>query len=378
MNDPQLPAIDVAGRPGGLLVRRAVPVVLTLLGVLIVATFLLGYLVEIRLGIRSQGVLEPETIYPIRSQESGVVADIYVTTGDTLEAGDAILELRSFPLETEWRSLTDRKQILRNELSNIVNETPYEMERTELNVRQAEMRLLRSRAEAVRTLSSLGIFENLDSVMVSHERGTHVVIDRTIADVGEAQLDLEVNRNLLDRLRLRMLREQQMEADAARVEEQIAVIEERLQSLTVRSTVEAIVLTERLDLLKNSYIEAGSTLAELGSLGMWRVTSYLSQQEVEEVTVGNAAIMELRAGFRMTRRKYEGNVVSISLQPGQPNTQGGGLAGLYTVVIAPTDDSLRELNTAEIRRGFLVETHIITGRNTIWRILMSRVLGIDG
>ena len=367
----ELPVLPPSGWIGVRLIRRAITLMLLLLGVLATGAVLAMVLLEADLTVTGRGVLEPVRVWPVRSQEAGLVVRVLVESGDTVRAGQTLVRLDSLALAGEIEKLRLRERSLRVAYRQARAALPAEAERGGSALSLAESHRLRARAELRDQLSQFEIQGSPDSVLSRYTAGTHVAIDRALAEVQGAEADIRSARAARELAELKRLDLPQREAEIEEVSAQIRLGDARLRRLAVRAPADGVVKTDRLERLLGAPVAAGDLLLELAEPRDWRVDLRVSEQDVHEVHVGDRVNVEIEAFKTRGRERLGGRVASIAAEPAQPEVPGARAA--YRVSVRLDEADVERAGRDRLRAGYLVEGKIVTdtGRiaELVWRYL---------
>ncbi len=365
----RLPDLPVEGTPGAGLVRRAVSVVLLLLGGLLAITLVVAAVVSIDITADGSGILEPTRIWPVRTQEPGTVLDVLVATGDSVVPGQALVRLDTLASATGLAQLRATAAESRLTYEHSLATRGVDQRQLDERIRQAQSALLRARALLRQRLTDFGFPDNVDSILRTYRPGSHTAIDLALADLIAAEADsgsLAAQRQVVDAKRFDLARER---SEAQRSAAQVALSREQLDRLTLRAPAAGVVLTERIERLLGAYEKQGDLVLEIGDPRNWQATLYVDERDVHEVHVGDEVKVEVQA-FARKEDLLPARVVFVAQEPADARETGG-----YRVV-ATIDPDVVTGRGPELRRGYTVRGKILTRSGPIlivlWRYLTRR------
>ena len=366
----RLPDFPETKNVGAGVVRRAVGITFLVLAVAFAGAVLGAFLVEIDVTVDAGGALEPVTIWPVRSQEPGLLAQVYVVTGDTVEAGQALASLDSLQLHHQALQLEADRRARRLAYEQAQAASGVE-QREQENVRaQAQAALVRARAQLREQLTTYGLGSNVDSVLSTYRVGTHIAIDQALADVQTAEAALRSTQTQRELLTLGDfdLRRQQVELE--RLDAQIESVRQRLGRLTLRAPASGVVLTGQLERLVGSFVREGELLLEVAALDVWRVNLFVRERDVHEIHIGDQAKVALQAFLGKEEDLLYGRVVTIA-------AESASLAetptGLYRVTVVLDEAEIERVGRDKLRRGYSAQGKIITRSGRIIKLLVDYV-----
>jgi multidrug resistance efflux pump len=369
----QLPDLPQSQWFGARVIRRAITLILGILLTLAAGTALVLAFFRADVTVEGVGVLEPVRVWPVRSREVGLVADLLVRSGDTVRAGQPLVKLDSLLVAGEIEKLRLQERSLRAALAQARAAYPAERRQGESARSQAESNRLRARAALRDELSRFEIAGSPDSVMRSYTPGTHISIDRALADVMGADAELRAADARTELAGVKRFDLAQREAQIEEASAQRRLAEARLGRLVVRAPAAGVVKTDRLERLVGAPVAAGDLLMEITEPRDWAVDLRVSEQKVYEVHVGDPVKVEIGAFRANQRERIAGRVASIAAEPVPAEGEAGGVAYRVRVRLAP--DDVERIGRGRLRAGYLVEGKIVTGNGRLGELLWRYVRG---
>lgn len=365
---PQLPEVPIRQNLGAQLVQRVVSFTLSVFAVGLVGTLLVASVVEIDVTLDANGSLEPVSVWPVRSQEAGIIAAIFVTTGDSIQRGDVLLRLDSLQLKSSLAQL-QAEYALRH-LAHMRQRTsqPFEQQQKATLRAQAEADRLRARAVLREKMVSFGFGHNIDSLLSTYTAGTHIAVDLALSDIlsAEARLQHAAAEEALSTLRVPSSEEQQ--AELQRLAAQILALERRLEHLSI--TASGIVLTEQVERQVGTFVREGDLILELAEVETWRAQLFVHERDIHTIRLGDRAKMEVQA-FRYTDEGLcYGRVTSIAAEPGAGNVSAQTTpTGYYRITVRLDQAEVERLGFERLKHGYSVRGKIITRSGRIIELL---------
>ncbi|MDZ7359099.1 MAG: HlyD family secretion protein [candidate division KSB1 bacterium] len=357
----QLPELEPVRNAGTRLVNRAVSVSLLLLASLFTVGIIVALMVEIDITIKGNGTLEPTTIWPIHSQESGLIQEVFVKTGDTVSVGQTLVRLDSLSLENALNQLRAELELKRIEYQRTKSLAKLEARRQSDLLAQARARLIKAKAAYRKSLAENGFNANSDSMLSSYVIGKHVGIDVAHADVLAAEADVHYNDAQAELLSVHRMNIEKQRVELEQLEKQIHTMSERLRRLCINSPAAGIVLTEQLERLHGAYVREGELLLELADPEQWQVTLYVTERDIYRIHAGDVVKVEVKALQSLDADLLYGRVASVGVEPMAPNQKTNpAFAGLYRVTALLDHQPLDILGREKLKRGYSVRGMIIT------------------
>ncbi|MBW3571660.1 MAG: HlyD family secretion protein [Gemmatimonadetes bacterium] len=383
----RLPHLGDEGQPGGRFVKRAVSITLSVIGLLILTGVLVSMLVTMDVTVKSAGVLEPVSVWPIRAQAAGPVHEVLVRSGDTVKAGDVVIRLDALALETQLAQLEAQHAAARIDRDRSLAGTPMERRQQQERRDAAQARLTRARAVLMQRMVEHGFGTNADSLLAAWRPSGHVMLDQAVGDVRAAEADIRLNSTETDMLALRGFDERRAATEMERLQAQIREVRERIDRTTIAAPSDGVVLTEQVERLAGAYVREGETLMEVGELGEWRVTMLVPERDVHKISLGDRVRLEVQAFGQRDRRQLEGRVSHVSAEPfSAPAGAEAGAAqaaraptgpGLYRVVASLDRAQVQREELDRFRRGYSVQANVVTRSGRIaelgWAYIMDKL-----
>ena len=322
--------------------------------------------------VELSGYFAAERVVPVRPQISGQVAGIFVSAGDTVEAGQLLALLDGYDLSAERAQLLAQRARIDAETRAARTRHYEDNQRRAGRTAAAQARLTAARA-AFRNMAitfSLSA-DQLDAI----PEGEHVALDeaRSTVAVAEALLSEATHGARASHLADQAVRD----AERAALGTRLDALDGRLErlSLVVPPSLPdgGIVVTEDLISTIGQHLARGEKLMDIAALERFSFGRHVSL--IVRARATEAEAFKLRPGLpaRITvaalpgdqPRQLGGRVVRIG-----PCAEDGG-SGSYVVEVAVDAPSLRALRSAggsyasPVRSGFSAEIAAQTRRETV-------------
>ena len=350
---------------------------LRIAGLVAVALIVAGATVPLTRTVELSGYFAAERVVPIRPQISGQVAGIFVSAGDTVEAGQLLALLDGYDLSAERARLLAQRARIDAETRAARTRHYEDNQRRAGRTAAAQARLTAARA----AFRNMAITFSLDADQLDAiPEGQHVALDeaRSTVAVAEALLSEATHGAQASHLADQAVRD----AERAALGTRLDALDGRLErlSLIVPASLPdgGIVITEDLISTIGRHLARGEKLMDLAALeqfssatgGFGRHVSLIVRARATE-----AEAFKLRPGLPAR--------ITVAALPGeQPRQLGGrvvrigpcaedGESGSYVVEVAVDASSLRALRSAggsyasPVRSGFSAEIAAQTRRETV-------------
>ncbi|HET7230470.1 MAG TPA: efflux RND transporter periplasmic adaptor subunit [Longimicrobium sp.] len=375
----RLPDLPHEGQPGARFVMRAMSLTMLTLGVLLGASLLVACLVSMDVTVKAGGVLEPVRLYPIRAMESGPVRDVYVETGDTVKKGQVLARLDTLELASSLAQLQAQLRATDVDRRRSATADPLQAHQSLERATQARARLASAVALVRQRMIEYDLGTNADSLLAHYVPGRHVALDQAVGEVRSAQADIRLSAGEGDLQALSRFDREKLGSQMDQLSAQINTLRARKDRLTLAAPTDGVVLTEQLERLPGSYVQAGEQIIELADLHQWRVQLTVNERDVHKITVGDSVKVDLPAFDQSEREQLAGRVVYVSPEPlmaQAPSNGAGGPAtavptGSYRVIATLERAQLEKMGIQKFRRGYTVEGHVITRSGRIITLLWN-------
>ena len=357
----KLPPIPDVDGPGVWVARRSVRISIGALILVGVAGMIAAATVSIESSVEAMGSLAPSGLWGIRSREAGVVSEIYVSAGDTVQTGQTVAQMDPTPILRDRLALAQRQRAVSLEVDHIRALRRDAESRGPAAIQRARVQFDRAEANLREALIRSGI--SPDSLGRGHGGG-RVDIDRARADVAaaaatisELEAEFSPSQAYQTEIALKVAQLDQLSDD-------LSVLDARLQRLEINSPTDGVVLTEGVHRLEGIAIAEGDLVMEVGELGAWSVILTVPESDLADVEIGARVRIEIQALSARSGRLLDGHVVSVSPAP----IEAGVGAFLVRVDFAP--DAL-DSGLPALRRGYTVRAFIIADASTMLESAMK-------
>ncbi|HEU0036707.1 MAG TPA: efflux RND transporter periplasmic adaptor subunit [Kofleriaceae bacterium] len=281
--DPKQPAWEEEQPPW--YKRKKVRRRLVLLGVLLVLVALA--LIPYPLYVTVPCKVSPIDRAEVRSQISGIIAEVYVREGDRVEIGTPLVRLDDIELTHQLRQAQAEAERYRANLAKIqAGSRPEEVKRAQalVSARAQDVKYADIEARRQQKLFNDGV--------------------TSAAARDEARRDLEVKRSALAEAQaeLRLVqagsRSEEVtiaEAELRKVEAEIEYLKKQMDGLLVRSPIVGRVLTPRIHERLHENLKPGDTVAEVGNEDSVRVDIFVPESDADVVQVGHPVAVKVKS-----------------------------------------------------------------------------------
>ncbi len=281
--------------------------------------------------IRVNGQVKPMTTIQLSPQESGIVQEILIEEGTTVQAGDPILILVNDNLDeqilTSEANLAEKENILRN--------TMISMEQQKLSVRQEMMTLaleVKRNKRAYEQQKAL-----YDDKLVAKEEYLKALENY---ELSEQKYELVKERSVQDSL-YRSVEIERMQESLQSMRKNMSMIRGRKDKLTIKAPIDGEL--GLLEAVLGQNIGAGTKIGQINSVDSYKIESNIDEHYIDRVVAGLDATFErqgetyaaqvrkvypevrdgkFQADFKFTGAQPEnirtGQTYYLNLQLGQP------------------------------------------------------------
>ena len=364
--------------------------VLRIAGLAAALLIVAGATVPLTRTVELSGYFAAERVVPVRPQISGQVAGVFVSAGDTVEAGQLLALLDGYDLSAERAQLLAQRARIDAE-TRAARTRHYDDEyRRSERAAAAQARLSAARAAYRRTAIEFGFDQN---AIEDLPEGQHVTLDeaRSTVAVAEAMLSEATHGAQASHLADQAVRD----AERAALDTRLDALDGRLErlSLIVPASLPdgGIVVTEDLISTIGQHLARGEKLMDLAALERFSSATGGTTTDgggsrhvslIVRARASEAEAFKLRPGLPAR--------ITVAALPGdQPRQLGGrvvrigpcaedGESGSYVVEVAVDAPSLRALrsaggsnrrstqwNASPVRSGFSAEIAAQTRRETV-------------
>jgi len=262
--------------------------------------------------VEGYGVVRPAKLKKIRAQIDGIVETVLIEEGQEVGVGDTLLVLKSdelkFRAETakqEFQAAQDDLEDLKREYAVITQSSSYETQVVRENplVQQKKAENAKENYERAEEMYKRQIIslEQRNNVKLAYE------VLLSDYETGKRQLKL-----MEDRYSKQI---QQKENKVCLAREALALAETNLSNSVITAPISGAVLTQEVENLKDTQIQAGQEVLQLGDLSQMSFIADVAEKDVPKVKVSQEARIFLDAFPHQKYKVFKGQVVRISTKP---------------------------------------------------------------
>lgn len=362
---PRIPEVD--GR-WGMLLDHAVGASLAFSLLVFLAGLLMVWRIEMPETVQARGELEPVQIWPVRASAPGMIVRTWASQGDSVRAGDLLLELDDLVISRELEEL-------RRSTEEIQVERARHDSRWPLDIKAARHRVDVSAAEVVRARAKLRaamvdqLGDSTRSTGVSAD-SEPVLLALARSEVMAAVARLGADSAALSRVFADSLESRRLAALSRDLQNAEAFARRRLSLMRVFAPSHGLVLTAELDRAIGRMVQPGELLVEIADSSGWQARVSVAEDAVRLVRVGLPATLRLRSTRKQDDIEVPGVVSFVSPEPMKVGI-GVATSKLYEVRLRLTKGQPKEL--ADVRRGYEVNAQIRIGKRPIARVILDRL-----
>lgn len=249
--------------------------------------------------VHGWGALVPDRTQILRSEEPGRVAAVYVTAGQSVRAGDRLVEIENAEIQRSVERAEQKFAAARAGMIALSRESSARRLALEASINDTRVTFLRAEDE----------LEELRSRAAGKVREIELKRARERLDAIGARLAADEQR--LELIATSMQDQMGAQRDELRWVEQILQSErKRLESLTLRAAGDGIV--EKVGIRVGSRVEAGDVVAEIGLSDRLKAEIRCYESDARDLKPGQS--VSLKAGGRI----LSGHVASVRDVPDEP------------------------------------------------------------
>jgi len=352
---------------------------LLLLIIIIGALSIIFYFVPIDKNVKAKGSVVPKTYQEVKAKVSGIIQEVYVREGESVEQGDKLALIDDKVLQERKNNLIQQKEEIQDDIdrweerlnSLEIRIHPSENMRIDEKINQAE----RDKVWAERKLSLIEELskDELVSKIDREEAEWKVKSSESLLKQLEEEKNLLLGQQMNETEDLKTQISQRRELLEA-VIKNLAILEKSLENVTIIAPCRGIVLTYEVHKKKGSYVAEGGPFMEIGDKENLVFKAKVDGKDISEVRIGDPAKIFLNT---FPKRKYhplEGSVDHITeisaKEPGSP---------FYVVIpLNKTfykDEDEPEGQRKEVKPGYAGEAEILVDEDsTIFDNILDSLL----
>jgi multidrug resistance efflux pump len=292
----------------------------------------------------------PNSKVAINPQVEGTLKSIFVDEGDLVKKGEVLAEIQNLDLSNTYEEtrgelssskaslnllkagsrpeeIERAQSVVETRKTDLDNASRVEQERQVLQdtvaKKEAAMQNAQSNYERSKTLYSQGLIARNE---MERDQTTYAVAQKELAE-ALGQLKVLEERTDRDRqIRTKALAEAQselkilmagsrkesiqaVEANVAKLEEKLSILEQQLEQLKIRSPIDGVVSTPYLKNRLGEYVEKGTPLCQIVDARLVNVDIPVPEKEIADVAPGYPIILKVNA---FAKQSFMARVKTIS------------------------------------------------------------------
>jgi len=281
-------------------------VLILLVGVLVVVFGKMDRTVEAR------GSVQPAVSVDIAPRLTGIVEEVRVRHGQSVQEGDTLLILASGEIEYEVehaRQQLDASQArlkeLQDEYHNLTASGSYETSASiaDLTAAQEQLEIAKARYERSRQLwdQNMISLDDMEQIELNYKvresnyrilKERHAMLKRQYQiGIGEAERSIELARQA------------------------VTLAEQRLDNTVLLSRASGVVLTMNVEQLEGSRVIEGEEIIRVGDFSSMNFLAGVSENDIHKISVGHEAKIFINAFPHREYKVFSGEVTEISTAP---------------------------------------------------------------
>ncbi|WP_301098745.1 HlyD family efflux transporter periplasmic adaptor subunit [Otariodibacter sp.] len=340
---------------------------------------------------RGQGSIIPNSREQIiQSLDPGILAQMLVKEGDTVEKGQILLKLddtRSSAVLRESQAKVENLEALADRLRaeaygmdlKFSESIPKELQERERSIYNSRKNSLIDSIQSLEQSKNFLQHEiNITEPMVSRGAVSQVELLRMQRQVSDLQLQIIERKNKYVNDASSELTK--VESELSQAKENMAMRADPVERSLIRSPLKGVVKNIRINTI-GGVISAGQDIMEIVPIGEnLLVEAYISPRDVAYVTPGMSALVKLTAYDYAIYGGLDGTVTLLSPGTLENNTRPNELkidpnTSYYRVLVRTDKNTLTDKNgnIMPIIPGMIASVDIKTGQKTIFEYLIKPI-----
>ncbi|WP_299193909.1 HlyD family efflux transporter periplasmic adaptor subunit [uncultured Erythrobacter sp.] len=369
---------------------RPASLIIITISVLLVGFIGWAHWAELDQVTRAPGKVVPfARVQIVQSEQDGAISTIAVREGETVSAGQLLVELDAVQLEARLReerlqvaALESRMARINAELFDRALTFPQSLAdfpEFTANQRQLFQRRRAALRSEVATLTELANLQQqeLDLNLPLLETG-----DVARSEIIRMQRTVVETRGRISNVRSDYIRDlqtefAQTEEELATSRQQLARAEDSLRAATLRAPTDGVVKNVRFTTI-GGVVRAGEEVLQIVPVGeRLIIETRVPPRDIAFVKVGQSARVNFEAYDNAIYGSATGNVVFVSPDTITEQAEDGSSDTYYRVNLEVDTASMREVPGRELislQPGMTATAEILTGKSTVWAYLTKPIL----
>jgi HlyD family secretion protein len=265
--------------------------------------------------VRVNGIVQPITTVQLTPLEGGIVQEILIEEGSSVRKGEIIIKLSNPQLNIEIlsseASLAEKENWLRN--------TRVEMEKQKLELRRERLSLEKTVEQKKRK------YEQTQSLYAENLCSKEEFLQaKEEYEFDKKSMELVIERQVQDSI-YRTLQVDNMEYNLRSMQQNMALVRQRVQNLNVTSPIDGEL--GLLDAVLGQSISSGQKMGQINDLSNYKIEAMIDEHYIDRVMRG------LLGAFERGGEKYQVQVSKVF-----PEVRGGQFRTWLTFTGARPDN----------------------------------------
>lgn len=363
---------EIKSRYSSRLVSKVVSITFLVIAILLVISAIVVTFVRINVTIDASGLLEPTEPVYLHSPLEGEIKKVFAKGGVGFKKGDLLIEFDSIRLNDQIEKLKSDLAIKKIDYKLKLESIPLEVNQNEQKKKQAEAQLLKAKANLRDKVQSFFPGANIDSLMNTYKKGTHIALDYALSDIISAEVSLDGIQSTESIMKQKKLEEESALLEIKQIEKNIERQSEYLMHTKVIAPFDGIMLTEEPEKLVGSFVNEGTSLVEICMIGSWKAYLSVGEKDVYELSLGDSVKIEVKAMKQSEDYMLiPGKVTAISAVPTQ-NQISQTSTGQYRVEVI-FDNKITKEYLSKFKKGFTIDAKIIKETDKIINVVIKNI-----
>jgi multidrug resistance efflux pump len=351
-------------------INKAVSITFLIIVSVFIIAALVIYSVNTIISINAQGVLIPGKIVHIHSAQNGIIKNVLIKSGDTVNIGRQLVILDSLELKKSLFDIQTRIAADKNTYDQKIKKAAYDKGENEISLENAEIQLVKAKASFRDRISGYYPNADLDSIFNNYTPGKNISIDYAVTDVRSAEMAIKLNKLNIRMQEMLKYDLNQLQIDMKNLSEQKMIILEKLNQLIIKSPVSGIILNENVENLVNSYVTEGTELLNIAETKDWEAVLFVTENDIHQVKVNDKVRIKLGAlQSTGSYTLYNAEVASIGAEKITAKDNYSNFAGRYRVSVRLQFDDNNKSDLSKLKYDYNVDGEIITDSGKIADLL---------
>jgi len=365
--------------PGFRFVRSFLLLILLLVGLVIALAGFLSWYFSMVVTVEGQGIIEPRHRSMVKAPITGIIKEVHVHTGQSVEPGELLISLDDADWRAELNKIEADLEVNQSRIRALETQIEQERRLRKAEVVQAQREVSRVHIQLEQVVAEQRIYSqvnNLNTRLPRKPLEELLPVRMASALLVQSEGDLALAQQRLAAVDGRQQEIDILRKARQRLAEERALLQRKLEQSLIRATTGGTVLTSALHRRLGDHVQAGEAILEMAEIGEWQAKIMVKEMDIPKVEVGQSAHLYVNAFPHMEYKVFKGVVATV---PATPTEASPAFGAVYSIKVSIQNPQVSDgVRVYSLAYGMNAEAKVIVERGRIVELLWKKLLRSTG